>query len=863
MRKLTLRSIWEHKRRLISTVVAIVLGVAFMVGTFVFSDTLSKVFDDLFATANENVDARVQGEVVVGGVGGDLRGRFDESVLDDVTGVDGVAVALPAVTAFGGGPTNRILDANGDPVGASNGPPTLIENWNDDESLSPYRLTEGRGPEADDEIALNVAAAEDGNFRLDDQVTLTSQFGPAQYTLVGIFRFGDADSAAGAVSAEFILPEAQRLAGADGQLDAVVVGAEDGVSQEEVTERIADALESDDISGVEVITGQQAAEQDADSVQEGLQFFTLILSIFGFIALGVSIFLIYNTFQILLAQRTRELALLRAVGASRAQVLRSVLVEAVVIGFIAAALGVVTGILLAAGITALLDAFGVDLPSSGLVIRPNTVVTGLLLGLLVTVVAALLPAIKATRVPPLAAIREVSIDRTGSSTVRWILAGVVLVLAVVLMSNAWSADGDSDAIPTVGLGTVLLIFGAILVGPLLAGRSIRAIGRFLPSFKGVTGRLATENAARSPRRTSATAAALIIGVALIGFVTVFAESAKASVEAEVNRGLEADLVVQPESGGFNFFGFSPTVADTVASVDGVDQVARFGAAPGRVTYPEGGTADTFIGAVDPPVYSELATAKMEEGELTDLQPGGIIVDRQAAEDNDLSIGDPIVVAFSGGGQLEATVQAISDDLVVLAPWTMHTQDFDEVVDQPLDFQVMASVDEGADVEEVRSRVETALEGTPGLAVLDREDFIGDIAGQLTAFVNVIYGLLALSIIIAMIGVANTLSLSIHERTRELGLLRAVGMARTQVRSAIRWEAVLIAVLGTLIGLALGLIGSYVMIKALEGFGLTTFKIPFGTLVIQVIAAAGLAVLASWLSGRRAAKLDILQAIAHE
>jgi putative ABC transport system permease protein len=864
MRKLTLRSLWEHKRRLISTVLAIVLGVAFMVGTFVFSDTLSKVFDDLFATANENVDARVQGEVVVGGQGGgDLRGRFDESVLDDVEAVDGVAVALPSVTAFGGGPTNRILDANGDPVGASNGPPTLIENWTDDETLSPYQLTEGRGPEADDEIALNVAAARDGNFSIGDQVTLTSQFGPAQYTLVGIFRFGDSDSAAGAVSADFTLREAQRLAGAEGQLDAIHVGAEDGVSQQDVTQRITDALDADGVTGVEVITGEQAAEQDADSVQEGLQFFTLILSIFGFIALGVSIFLIYNTFQILLAQRTRELALLRAVGASRVQVLRSVLVEAVVIGVVAAALGVITGILLAAGILAALDAAGVDVPSSGVVIRPNRVMAGLLLGLVVTVIAAVFPAIKATRVPPLAAIRDVAIDRGGSSKIRWIIAGVVLVVAVLLMSNAWSADGDSDAIPTVGLGTVLLIVGAILVGPLMAGGSIRTIGRFLPRFKGVTGRLATENAARSPRRTSATAAALLIGVALIGFVTVFAESAKASVEAEVNRGLDADLIVQPEGGGFNFFGFSPTVAETVASVDGVDQVARFGAAQARITYPDGGTADTFVGAVDPPAFAEMATPKMEEGELTDLQPGGVIVDRQIAEDSDLELGDPILVTFSGGGQLETTVEAISDDLVILAQWTITTQDYDDTIDQPLDFQVMATVDEGADVEEVQGRVETALEGTPGIAVLNQQEFIGDIASQLTAFVNVIYGLLALSIIIAMIGVANTLSLSIHERTRELGLLRAVGMARNQVRSAIRWEAVLIAVLGTLIGLALGLVGSYVMIKALEGFGLTTFEIPYGTLVFQVIVAAGLAVLASWLSGRRAAKLDILKAIAQE
>jgi putative ABC transport system permease protein len=336
------------------------------------------------------------------------------------------------------------------------------------------------------------------------------------------------------------------------------------------------------------------------------------------------------------------------------------------------------------------------------------------------------------------------------------------------------------------------------------------------------------------------------------------------VESEVNRGLRADLFVQASGGAFGgFFGFSPEVAETVEGVEGVDQVARFGAAQARIAYPDGDTADTFVGAVDPEVFVQMATPKMEQGEITDLQPGGVIVDRQVAEDNDLAIGDPIVATFPGGGQIEATIQGISDDLVVLAFWTFHPEDFDAAVDQQLDFQLLATVDEGQDVEVVRDRVEAALESTPGLAVLDRDGFIGDLARQLSAFVNVIYGLLALSVIIAMIGVANTLSLSIHERTRELGLLRAVGMTRTQVRSAIRWEAVLIAVLGTLIGLALGLVASYAMIKSLEGFGLTTFAIPVSTLVIQVIAAAGLAVLASWFAGRRAAKLDILKAIAYE
>jgi putative ABC transport system permease protein len=445
-----------------------------------------------------------------------------------------------------------------------------------------------------------------------------------------------------------------------------------------------------------------------------------------------------------------------------------------------------------------------------------------------------------------------------------VVSALILGLGALLLSSAWGGEADSRTLSMVGMGAFLLIAGAILVGPLLAGPSVRTLGFFLPRLKGVTGKLATENAARAPKRTAATAAALLIAVALIGFVAVFAESAKASVESEVNRGFTADLFVQPEGGAFGgMSGFGPEIARTVGGVEGVDQVAAFGAAPGRITYPDGDTADTFVGAVDPAVYGEMATPDMTEGELTDLQPGGVIVDESIADDNDLTIGSEIQLTFPGGATTSLTVDAISDDLVVLSYWTIHPDDYAANIDQPLDFQVMATVDGGSDVETVRQAVEGALEPFPGLEVLDRDGFIGDLAAQLSALVNVIIGLLLLSIIIAMIGVANTLSLSVYERTRELGLLRAVGMAKQQISSAIRWEAVVIAALGTLVGLALGMIVSFAMIKALEGFGLTTFAVPIPTILFGMVLAAALAVVASLFAVRRAGKLDILAAIAHE
>jgi putative ABC transport system permease protein len=575
------------------------------------------------------------------------------------------------------------------------------------------------------------------------------------------------------------------------------------------------------------------------------------------------VFIISNTFAILVAQRTRELALLRAVGASRGQVLGSVLLEALVVGAVAAVLGLLGGIGLAAGITALLRGFGVDLPTTSLVVAPKTILVALVVGLVVTVVAAVFPAIRATRVPPLAALRDVAIDRGGASRLRLIGGVLLLLLGVFNLAQAWTRDGDTDALPTVGLGALLVIVASIVLGPVLAGPSVRAIGAVLPRVRGITGRLAMENAARSPKRTSATASALLIGVALIGFITVFAASAKKSVAAEVDRGIDADLIIQASGGGFGFSGFSPEVADTVQDLDGVDVVTTFGFGPASFRYPDGDTADTIVGTLDPDTVTVALQPKMEEGEITDLTNEGIVVDRQTAEDNDLAIGDPITMTAPGGGTVDLTIQAISDDLVILTGFTVTTDTWASVSPEVFVAQAYVVLDDGADVTATQTAIEDAIAAFPELEVLTLDEFIGDVASQLTAFVNVIYGLLGLSIIIAVIGIANTISLSVHERTRELGLLRAVGMNRGQVRSAIRWEAMIIAVLGTLVGLALGLVLSRALVQALEGFGLTTFSVPVGSLVVWMVVFALLGVGASLLPAHRAAKLDVLKAIATE
>ncbi len=858
MRRVTLRSIWEHKRRLISTVLAIVLGVAFMSGTFVFADTIDRVFDDLFGETRAGVDVQVQGiQLFDGGFAGqDARELLDVDLVDEIAAVEGVAVAEPFVQTIGFGSQNRVLGPDGEPLGAAAGPPTLLESWVTDERLNPYRLASGEAPVQDDQIALNVAAADDAGFSLGDEVRVVSQLGESTYTLVGTFTFGEAQSAAGAVSADFTLAEVQRLSGLEGRTQVILAAGEDGIDETELTRRVASVLPPQ----AEALTGAEAAEQNASDVQEGFAFFRQLLTIFAAIALLVGTFIISNTFAILVAQRTRELALLRAIGASRRQVLTSVLLEAVVVGLVAAVLGLLGGVALATGVTKAFEAAGADLPTAGLVISTTTIVTALVLGLGITVLASFIPAIQATRVPPLAALRDVAIDRSGASKPRIVAGVALLALGAWSLSGAWRLD--EPELSTVGLGALALIVGAIVIGPVLAEPSVRALGAALPRLRGITGVLATENAARSPKRTSATASALLIGVALIGFITVFAASARESVVAEVERGFTGDLIVQAEASGFGPpGGFSPSVADTVADIDGVDTVSRVGFTQAQVTYPDGRAGTQFVQSIDPQTLSQVFDARMSDGQVTDLTPGGVLVDVGVASDNDLAVGDVVRLTGTGGQTVDLEIQGLSDDLTLLGFWSIDTADYERLVSERQLVQVVATLDQGADVDEVRAELEGALEAIPAIEVLDRDGFIGSLTNQITSFLTLVNALLALSVVIAMIGIANTLSLSIHERTRELGLLRAVGMTRSQLRSAVRWEAVLISVLGTVVGLGLGLVVSWALVTSLGSFGLTRFSVPVGQLVVVVAVAAVLGVLASIRPARRAARLDILQAIA--
>jgi putative ABC transport system permease protein len=858
MLKVTLRSFWEHKRRLVLTVLSIVLGISFMSATFVLGDTFDRQFDDLFAIGSEKTDVQVQGPVLFTDpfAGQELRANLPPETLEAVAAVDGVRVAEPHVITAGFGCLNRVLGADGDPIGPTQGPPTLFESWIPDSELSPYSLAEGRGPERDDEMALNVRAADDGGYEVGDTVRVVTQEGIEEYTLVGTVRFGSSPSSGGATSAEFTLAEAQRLADTKGAYTQVIAGAEEGVSQREVTDAVAAALPDDR----QVLTGVEAGADLSEDVQEGFKFFTYIIQAFAMIALLVGIFVISNTFSIIVQQRTRELALLRAVGASRRQVLTSVIVEGALVGLLGAAIGLALGILMAQAFFA--NVAG-DLGSS-VAISPAAVITSLLIGLVVTFIAALLPAIRATRVPPLAALRDVAIDRAGASKIRIALGILMALWAALNLATVWTGDGTTNDIAPIAFGAMQLLIAAVIVGPVLAGPSVRTGGRLVTKLSGITGRLAVENASRSPKRTSATASALVIGVALVGFISIVGSSAQASITKDVGARLEGDFVVQCAGGPFSGpGGFNPAVSDVVAGTDGVDLTVAQAFAPFELTYEDGEKEESYVTAIDPSSLTGILSPRMVEGEVTDLTDTGVLIDVEMAGEHGVEVGDQVHAVVTGGAALDLEVEGISDDENLLGYFTITRATYFGTALAPVDNFLYATIDDGEDIDEVIERVDAATEEVPGLQVVDRDGFIDSVVDQIAFMLQFITIALGLSVIVALIGVINTLNLSISERVRELGLLRAVGMDREQLKRSIRWEAVIISMLGTLIGVVLAIGLGWALVQALESSGLTVFRIPVVRLVGLLIGGALLGVAAAVFPSRRAAKLPILEAIARE
>ena len=811
---------------------AVLLGVAFMAGTMVLTDTIGATFDSVLADADEGVDAyvRAPSEIALGY--GEPGPRLDASLADSVASVAGVDEVALRINGYA-----QLVGPDGDPVGNLKKNPAFGTNWVTVDDLNPYELSSGHAPASDDEIVIDKASADKAGYVPGDVATVLTKSEPRQFTIAGIATFGSADSPAGATAVLFTDDVAAEVLASPGEADAIAVTADDGVSQTELAAAIQTAVGGN----VETITGAELVAQNQASLAADFAGFDTIMLIFAFVAVFVGAFIINNTFSITVAQRTRDMAMLRAIGASGRQVKRSVLIEAVAIGALASAAGLVAGIGVASGLRGLMSLFGFSLPAGPTVISTNDMIISFAVGVFVTVLSAWLPARRAARIAPIAALRDVSVDRSAGSGRRAVTGSVVTAAGVALL-----LVGLSGELMLVAVGALATFIGVSILGPVLARPVARAFGVPL-RMRGLSGELATRNAMRNPKRTARTASSLMIGVALVGFITVFAASVKTSVAGSLETDFTGTHIVQ--SGGYdNSTGLSPSLADALHTTPGVDAVAQARLSPAIVD----GSATEVFSAFDATTIDELFALGSVEGDLDSLGSDGIAVSSELALAKGWTIGSTVPVTFPSGDTtfaVEAIYSAGTDwvgsEFVDLDGLRANGGD-------ELDYRVYVSGDESA--------IEAAAAAYASADVLDKDAFLADVNGEIDTMLGLFYALLAFAVVIALLGIANTLALSVFERTRELGLLRAIGMSRSQVRSMVRWESIVIAVFGTTLGLAIGTFFGWAIVRAMADEGIGTLTIPVNNLVVVAGIAAVAGAIAAAMPARRAANLDVLDAV---
>ncbi|MFB7357073.1 FtsX-like permease family protein [Streptomyces gardneri] len=845
--RLTSASLRAHRRRFLGTFAAVLLGVAFLTGTLVMGDTLRTSFDAMFTGATRGTDAVVRSATVVTAAGEaqGTRGPVDSGLADRLEGIPGVAAAAPLVEGAG-----QLLAADGTPVGG-NGPPTLAGNWIEDPALNPYRLAEGRAPSAPGEAVVNRGAAKAAGIGIGDTTVLRTP-DPVRVTVVGLATFGGADGMGQVTWTGLTRADAERyLTARPGEATSIAVRAGPGVSQEELVAALAPALPE----GVEAITGQRAAEENTEMVSgRFLDLFTTFLLVFSGIAVLVSVFTIHNTFAVLIAQRTRENALLRAVGAARRQIVTGTLAEALAVGLLASAAGLLAGIGVAAGLQALFPAVGFPFPEGDLIITAGSLALPLGVGLAVCAGSALLPAVRAGRTAPLAALRETDVDGSGTSRARALTGGALLAAAVATVL-AGVLGTPSLWLAAAGAGLAVAAF--VVLGPVAASVAVRALGRPL---RGANRGLARRNALRSPGRTAATATALMIGVAVVTLFTVFGASLKATMDRTVDRSFAGDVAIGAPSFGAGGSGLSPRLAPAVAALPEVDTAVGLGSAVAEVD-----GRGRALTVTDPAALARTLDLGEVRGSLTGLGTDGLAVAADEAAASGLAPGRTAELTFTDGTRGTFTVRAVyeradlaGDYLVTREAWAPHrTQDADRLVAVAFADGV-SDADGKAAVTAVADRY-----GQP--EVQTRDEYAEASAGGIDMMLTLVYALLALAVLIALLGIANTLTLAVHERTRELGLLRAVGQTRAQLRAMVRWESVLVAAFGTLGGLTLGGFLGWVLVRASEGSGdsALAFAVPAASLAAVALVGLVAGVVAAWRPARRAARLEILRAIAQE
>jgi len=843
---ISLKQVWAYKRRLTGTLLAVALGVAFLAGTLLLGDTLRANFDRLFRQANSGSEVLLRSATKVGTSGGqDLRAGIDASVVGRVAHVPGVAQAEPYVEGNG-----QLLGSDGKGIGG-NGPPTWAANWVPVPSLNPYRLVAGRAPRAGNQVVINRGAAKTGHLRLGEMTTLLTPR-PVRVVIVGLVTFGTADGFGPSTFTGMTLHAAQHyLTSNRGQLSSILIKPAPGVSAGQLITRLRAVLPP----GVQAITGSQLAQENINAINSSfLGFVRTALTAFAVIALLVAAFSIYNTFSIIAAQRARSAALLRAFGATRRQIIASNLVEALVVGLAGSLAGLAGGIAVAGALKGVFDGFGFALPAGGLVVKASTVLIAIAAGLSATVIAGVLPAVRASRVPPLAALRDVAAEPAGPSRLRAGI-GAALLLGGVAGTTAAAAAGKAGLVAAAAVATVV---GVVVFGPVAARPAASVLGAPVAALRGITGGLARQNTRRNPRRTAATASALMVGVAVVALFTVIGASLKASAAQGIDESLRADLIVN--TGGYGGApgggGLSPQLAASIARLPGVRLAT--GLSSGNIVL-DG--ISQQVTAANPAALGQVINLGITAGTLNPDGTAALAVSKAAASSNHWRIGSTAAVTYPDGttGRLRVSAiythtQIAGDYLITQQSWTAHSR-------QVLDDQILVKLRPGASISPAKTAI-VALATVYGKPqIQDRAQYVASVTKGVNTILGLIYVMLVLAIIIALMGITNTLSLAINERTRELGLLRAVGQTRSQARSLIRWESVLTALFGTAGGVMLGTFLGWAVVEASASTALAAFSAPPTQLLILLAAGAAAGVLAGLRPARRAARLDMMHALA--
>ena len=843
---LTRKSIRARLGRTAVIAIAITIGVSFVVGSFVLADSLRNTFDNLFRQVNQGVDLEIRASVAFGDGAGAERDPVPIALATEVLDVEGVEAAEPILQRFA-----QFITSDGELV-TTQGAPSFGVSWSGGAVNSGLELREGAFPVGPDQVAIDLATARRAGIEVGDSVEVLTDTGQRPFVISGYVSLVNADGFGGASLALFDLPTAREVFGAGDDADVIDIRLAEGADRETVKARIEQILPP----GTEVITGEQVAQETSEAIGEFIGIFGNGLLVFAFITAFVSAFIINNVFAITIGQRLRELALLRAVGATGRQVRRMIVVEAVVMSSAATIIGIGGGIVVARLMIAGFNAAGLGFPESATIITLRTVIAAFLVGVGITVASVIVPARRAGRIPPVAAMRpELGFD--ALQTRKLVIAATTTIIgAAMFVTGLFVRPGGTvGLIAFTGIGALLLFLGIASVSSTVARPVTRILGWPIAKLFGTPGVLARQNAGRAPRRTAASASALMIGVSLVSAAAVFAASIRDTFVRVLDRAVTADYVITESS----FQGLPPTVAETLRELPELAAVSPIRGAGALVD-----GAERAIGAADPSALGQLLDLDIREGGYEGLDDNGILVHRGPAEELSLTVGSVLPVTFQNGTELDLVVRGIYADAAVAGDWVISLDTLESASDQPpRDFFVVARLAEGVDATVGDRAVRTALEAFPQVEVQTNAEFRQQQEDQINQLLVVITALLLFAIIIAVLGISITLALSVFERTREIGLLRAVGMNRRQTRRTVRWEAVLVSLFGAIVGIVLGTLIGVTLSLAVPDTIIDGVSFSPGTTVFILVAAVVAGLVAALYPSYKASRTDILRAITTE